>query len=168
MSSGLTHPILKLSGIELGPWHSTALPKGVSMRAWIEADDAGRQFLSRAGEGVVVSVSPVGIAGPDGGYLFHLIALDCDHGPSGVRVRVRAQIATEDPLYAIGCSAFDDGRPMVWSVQWHRHDWVPGHLPIVALDLATDARGRLVELRPADVDAGAPDFVPASWERLQS
>ncbi len=138
------------------------------MKAWIEADDAGRQFLSRAGEGIVVSVSPVGIAGPDGDYLFHLIALDCDHGPNGVRVRVRAQIATEDPLYAIGCSAFDDGYPMVWAVQWHRHDWVPGELPIVSLDLATDAVGRLVELRAADLDQQVPEHMPASWDRLRS
>ena len=138
------------------------------MRAWIEADDAGRQFLSRAGEGIVVSVSPVGIAGPDGDSPFHLIALDCDHGPGGIRVRVRAQVATADALYAIGSAAFESGQPMVWAVQWHRHDWVPAELPITTLDLATDAVGRLVELRPAELHAQVPEQVPASWDRLRS
>ena len=134
------------------------------MRAWIEADEAGRQFLSRAGEGTVVSVSPVGIAGPDGDDVFHMIELDCDQARVGVRVRVRAQVATEHEHFDMARTAFDDGRPRRWVVQWHRHEWVPAELPITSLDLATDAVGRLVEIRPADVDAEAPGHLRATGE----
>ncbi len=138
------------------------------MRAWIEADDSGRQFLSRAGEGAVVSVSPVGVVGPGDVHSFHLVELDCEQAITAVRVRVRAQVATEDPLFDLARAAFTGGQAMVWAIQWHRHEWVPAGLPITSLDLATDAVGRLVELRPADAMNGVPEHVPASWGRLGS
>ena len=138
------------------------------MRAWIEIDDVGSQFLSRAGEGSVISVSPVGLVGPDEVYSFYLVQIDCDQAMTAVRVRVRAQVATEDPLFAIASAAFEEDRAMVWAIQWHRHEWVPAGIPITSLDLATDAVGRLVELRRADSETGVPEHVPASWGRLGS
>ena len=138
------------------------------MRTWIEIDDNGREFLSRTGVGTVVAVSPVGIVGPGDEHTIHLVEIDCEPERGVICLRARAHVCIDDELFGLARSARDSGCAVIWAIQWHRHDWVPGHLPIVALDLATDARGRLVELRPADVDAGAPDFVPASWERLQS
>ena len=48
----------------------------------------------------------------------------------------------------------------VWTVQWHRHDWIPGDLPIGSLNLATDARSILSGLDrvvvPEPVEAEVP------------
>ena len=138
------------------------------MRAWIEVDGAGREFLSRAGEGTVVSVTPVGVVDPGNEHTFYLVEIDCQHDQTAMRVRVRAQVQVQDELLSIARCAFDDGVDVVWAVQWHRHEWVPGHLPIVSLDLSTDAAGRLVELRRSAVQADIPEHVPASWGRLGS
>jgi hypothetical protein len=54
-----------------------------------------------------------------------------------------------------------------WTVQWHRHDWVPDDLPIASLNLATDARAALAGLEPVAVpeplDLAVPDYLPVGW-----
>jgi hypothetical protein len=136
------------------------------MRAWIEVDGESRQFLSRTGKGVVVSVTPVGIVGPGDTHSFHSVEIDCEQESGSLHLRVRAQVATVDALYGEAVMAFEQGNSVVWAIQWHRHEWVPADLPIESLNLASDARGRLVEMHPASSPAQLPDHVPAAWERL--
>ena len=60
-----------------------------------------------------------------------------------------------------------DQEPVVWAIQWHRHDWIPDDLPIGSLDLLTDTRAFVTELRPVGSGlAQAGDYVPTAWGRL--
>ena len=54
-----------------------------------------------------------------------------------------------------------------WTVEWHRLDHIPGNIPIMSLNLATDTHANLIVLERVlstdDVQVEIPDFVPASW-----
>ena len=60
--------------------------------------------------------------------------------------------------------AIRDEESYSFTIEWHRHDYVPADLPIEALDLALDARGVLIELISMRQHATSiPDRVPAAW-----
>ena len=121
------------------------------MQGWVVADVSGRSYLVRAGTGVVTAVVPVGLPAPDGTHARYRVEIDVDR-PKGsaraIRYSVSALVAADDPLCLAAVMASDDGRPMVWAVEWRRHDWVPGHVRITSLDLAREAEARLVSLDP--------------------
>lgn len=140
------------------------------MQAWIEVDDRGRQYLVRTGTGVVTAVAPVGIVGPDGEYEFYRVEIFCDapHGrPGAIRYSAHALVGVGERLWHVAVEALDRVWPVIWTVQWRRHDWIPDDLPIVSLDLATDARGLLVALDrvvlPEPVDDESADLASLEW-----
>lgn len=151
------------------------------MRAWIDIDGSGRQYLTRVGSGLVLSVTPIGDLGPvrplansltdDSLTLeaapFHRIAILID-GASGassaIRFQASAIIATDDPMFATAMEAIRDEESYSFTIEWHRHDYVPVDLPIESLDLAHDARGVLVELVSMREHANSiPDLIPVEW-----
>ncbi len=141
------------------------------MQAWLEADDAGRQYMVRSGTGVVTAVVPVGsdLPAADTAALYRVeIYCDAPHGrPGAIRYSVHPLVSSADPLFAAAQAALDDVWAVEWTVQWHRFDWVPGDLPISSLNLATDAHAALVGLDrvavPEPVDVEIPDYLPVGW-----
>jgi hypothetical protein len=151
------------------------------MRAWIDIDGSGRQYLTRVGSGLVLSVTPVGDLGPvyplsesltdDSVALvaapFHRIAILIDGAASGspaIRFQASALIATDDPMFMTAMEAIRDEESYSFTIEWHRHEFVPANLPIESLDLAHDTRGVLVELVSMRDHAHAiPDLIPAEW-----
>ena len=151
------------------------------MRAWIDIDSSGRQYLTRVGSGLVLSVTPIGDLGPihplgesltdDAPAMtpapFHRIAILID-GAAGsspaIRFQASAIIATDDPMFATAMEAIRDEESYSFTIEWHRHEYVPAELPIESLDLALDTRGFLVELVAMREHANAiPDLIPAEW-----
>jgi hypothetical protein len=132
------------------------------MRAWIDVDDSGRQYLTRVGSGLVLSVTPLGDLGA-----VHRIAILIDGacGPSpAIRFQASAIIATDDPMFAIAMEAIGDEESYSFTIEWHRHEHVPADLPMAALDVARDTRGILVELAPIrEYAQSIPNIVPARW-----
>lgn len=151
------------------------------MRAWIDVDGSGRQYLTRVGTGLVLSVTPIGEGGsvhPLADSLtddsvtiaaapFHRIAILIDGAVGAspaIRFQVSAILATDDPMFATAMQAIRDEESYSFTIEWHRHDYVPADLPIEALDLALDARGVLIELISMRQHATSiPDRVPAAW-----
>ena len=140
------------------------------MQAWLETDDRGRQVLVRSGTGVVTAVVPVGVEDADDSHALYRVEIYCDapHGrPGAIRVSTHPLVSAADPLLAVARQALDDVWAVEWTVQWHRHDWVPDDLPISSLNLATDARAALAGLVPVvvpePIDIGIPDYLPVGW-----
>lgn len=151
------------------------------MRAWIDTDSSGRQYLTRVGSGLVLSVTPIGDLGPVpplAGSLtddslamtmapFHRIAILIDGAAGGspaIRFQASALIATDDPMFVTAMEAIRDEESYSFTIEWHRHEYVPADLPIESLDLTHDARGILVELVSLREHAHAiPDLIPAEW-----
>lgn len=149
------------------------------MRAWIDLDDQGREYLTRVGSGIVLAVTPVGDLGlvtlghddlddsQAGAAQFHRIAILVDAltgGSPAVRFQATAVIPSDSELLEVAHRAMSDEESYSWTIQWHRHDYVPGDLPIESLDLANDARGFLVELSPVrELATTFPDHVPVTW-----
>jgi hypothetical protein len=133
------------------------------MRAWIDIDDFGRQFLTRIGSGVVLSITPVGDLGSvrplsdalTGECLalapapFHRIAILIDGvagSTSAVRFKASAIARTNDPMFQIAMDAIRHEGQCGFTLEWHRHEHLPAELSIESLDLATDAHCILVDL----------------------
>ncbi len=118
------------------------------MKAWVELDDAGRQFLVRQGVGRVTAVAAVD---PEGSAYRVEIACEVPQGWSrSIRYTVQAQIASSHPLLPRAMDAEDTSQRVAWTVTWHRHEGVPAELPITSLDLTTDTVSRLVALEAVD------------------
>lgn len=151
------------------------------MRAWIDVDGSGRQYLTRVGSGLVLSLTPIGEGGavdPLAGSLtdhavtlgaapFHRIAILIDGAVGAspaIRFQASAILATDDPMFAIAMQAIRDEESYGFTIEWHRHDYVPADLPIESLDLALDTRGVLIELISMRQHAASiPDAIPAVW-----
>jgi hypothetical protein len=140
------------------------------MQAWLETDDRGRQFLVRTGTGVVTAVVPLDEADSSGEHSLYRVEIYCDapHGrPGAIRYSAHPLVASGDPLLEVARRALEDVWAVEWTVQWHRHDWIPADLPIASLDLGTDATASLNALErvvlPEPEDLDIPDFLPASW-----
>jgi hypothetical protein len=140
------------------------------MQAWLDTDDRGRQVLVRSGTGVVTAIVPVGVEGPDDTHALYRVEIYCDapHGrPGAIRYSAHPLVSSADPLFRQAQRALDEVWAVEWIIQWHRHDWIPGDLPISSLNLATDARAALCGLDrvavPEPVDVDIPDFLPAGW-----
>ena len=128
------------------------------MHSWLEVDDSGHEFLVRTGTGIVTAVVPLG----DASASLVRVEIQCDAPPGGARAikySVHPLIATGDPLLPAALRALDVTSVVDWTVEWHRHDWIPGDLPIAALNLTTDARARLAGLDPVAL----PDRVTVAW-----
>lgn len=144
------------------------------MQAWVETDGQGRQYLVRTGTGVVTAVVPIGIVDPDDDHAFFRVEVYCDapHGrPGAIRYSVHPIVQGTDPLRAAAAAALDQVWPVIWTVEWHRHDWIPDDLAIDTLNLVTDTRSILVGLDrvvvPELVDADFPDFLPIHWQDVR-
>ncbi len=119
------------------------------MKAWIEHDERGQEILLRTGTGVVTAIAPVGIVAPAGEHTFHRVEIGVDAPPDlarAIRYSVHPIVAAGDPLFGQAMLAWDTSTSVAWTAQWSRHDWIPGDLPVQALNLVTDARCLLVEL----------------------
>ena len=131
------------------------------MHAWVELDERGQQFLVRQGTGTVTAVAA---CGPDGNAYRVEIACDVPPGWSrAIRYTVQAQVADTHPLLPAAMAAEDSGARVAWAVTWHRHEDVPGDLPITSLDLTTDAVSRLTELHV--VEQAVPTSLATSTVR---
>jgi hypothetical protein len=140
------------------------------MQAWTEVDDQGRQYLVRTGTGVITAVVPVGVADVGEAHTLYRTEIYCDapHGrPGAIRYSAHPLVAADSPLLNLARAALSDVWPVFWTIQWHRHEWVPEDLPIASLDLATDARSTLAALDrvllPEPLESIVPDFVPLHW-----
>jgi hypothetical protein len=140
------------------------------MQTWVEVDEQGRQYLVRTGTGVVTAVVPVGIIGADDEHTLYRVEVYCDapHGrPGAIRYTTHPLVEAGDPLRKVAAEALEQVWAVAWTVQWHRHDWIPDDLPIAALNLTTDSRSVLAGLDrvtlPETVDFGTPDFMPLAW-----
>jgi len=133
------------------------------VRAWIDVDDFGRQFLTRAGTGVVLSVTPISDLGSvrplsnastaDSRGLtsapLHRIAILIDGvagSTSAIRFKATAIIATDDPMFATAMNAVRHEEPCGFAIEWHRREDLPAESSIESLDMARDAHCILVEL----------------------
>ena len=141
------------------------------MQAWLDSDQRGRQYLVRTGTGVVTAVVPIGMPDASGEHALFRVEIYCDapHGrPGAIRYSAHPLVAGGDPLLAASRRALEEVWAIEWTIQWHRHDRVPDHLPIASLDLATDATATLTALErvvlPEPEDLDVPDFLPASWD----
>lgn len=142
------------------------------MQAWLETDERGRQYLVRTGTGVVTAVVPIDEPDPSGAHALYRIEIYCDapHGrPGAIRYSAHPLVSSGNPLLEVARRALEDVWAVEWTVEWHRHDWIPEALPIASLDLATDATASLAALErvvlPEPEDLDVPDFLPASWDR---
>ena len=138
------------------------------MQGWVVADISGRTYLVRAGTGVITAVVPVGLADPDGRHAFHRVEIEVDRPlghPRAIRYSTSAQVASADPLCAVAMVMAQEGRRVTWAIEWHRQDWVPGHLLITSLDLARDAQATLVAI---DALAAEPELARSMPEELRS
>jgi hypothetical protein len=133
------------------------------VRAWIDVDEFGRQFLTRVGTGVVLSVIPTGDLGslrPRSNVFtadsltlisvpLHRIVILIDGvagSTSAIRFKASAIIATDDPMFATAMNAIKHEEPCGFAIEWHRHEHLPAESSIESLDLAMDAYCILVEL----------------------
>ena len=137
------------------------------MRAWIDIDGSGRQYLTRDGSGLVLSVTPLDDLGPVSRID---ILVDGACGPSpAIRFQASAIVATDDPMFAIAMEAIRDEESCSFTIEWHRHEHVPADLPIAVLDVARDTRGILVELVPIREHAlYVPSIGPTEWSQEES
>ncbi|MDP1876760.1 MAG: hypothetical protein Q8M17_04270 [Actinomycetota bacterium] len=120
------------------------------MHAWVDADDLGREVLTRTGTGAVTALVPLGVDG------LLRVEISCTPPPGrarAIRYSVHGTVAGADPVAVAAADACATGSRVAWAVRWHRHEGIPGDLPIGALDLATDARAVLVSLAPLPADA---------------
>lgn len=117
------------------------------MQAWLSLDGAGREVLTRSGAGRITAVVAVGDARE--ATLVYRVEIECETRPRPRAVRVSAHglLAADDPLMAVALDAEQQGVDVDWTIEWARHPWVPDHLPISSLDLATDARATVTALR---------------------
>jgi hypothetical protein len=141
------------------------------MQTWVECDGRGRQFIVRTGTGVVTAVVPVGIVSHDAVHTLYRVEIYCDapHGrPGAIRYSAHPLVSAGDPLHSVSLEALEQVWAVMWTVQWHRHDWIPDDVPIGALNLTTDSRSVLVGLDrvtlPETVEYGVPDFVSMNWD----
>jgi hypothetical protein len=136
-----------------------------SMQSWIELDEDRGQVLVRQGVGTVTAVVNLSdSADPAMGLV--RVEMDCPPPPGrprAIRFRVRPVAAADSPLAAAALQAVEAEAMVEWTVRWVRHDWVPTHLPITSLDLATDTVAALtgLVLQPRPQDA-----VDAEWVAL--
>jgi RecA-family ATPase len=141
------------------------------MQGWLQVDERGRQYLVRTGTGVVTAVVPLDEPDASGAHAVYRVEIYCDapHGrPGAIRYSARPLVSSDDPLLEAARRALDEVWAVEWTVEWHRHDWIPDDLPIASLDLSTDATSRLAALDPVLLpepeDVEVPDFLPASWD----
>jgi alkanesulfonate monooxygenase SsuD/methylene tetrahydromethanopterin reductase-like flavin-dependent oxidoreductase (luciferase family) len=134
------------------------------MHSWLEVDDAGRQVLARRGTGIVTAIVPLGDASTAATLVRVEIQCDAPVGsPRAIKYSVHPLLASDDDLLAVAHRALDSASVVEWTVEWHRHDWIPSDLPVSSLNLTSDARARLAGLEPVEV----PDSIlTGSRDRL--
>jgi len=136
------------------------------VRAWIDTDEAGTQFLVRQGTGSVTAVSPLG---PGSAVVVVEIDVDMPTAPRAIRYTIEILVPDTHAALPTAREAERHGAPVGWTVEWHRHEGVPTEIPITSLALATDAIPRLASLELLDIliqDLGGevPDDLSAMIE----
>lgn len=136
------------------------------MRAWIETDEAGTQFLVRQGTGSVTAVAELGA-----GSAVVVVEIDVDvpSAPRAIRYTIEVRVPDTHEALPDAREAERTGAPVAWTVEWHRHEGVPGELPITSLNLTTDALPRLAALELLgiliqDLGGEVPDDLSAMIE----
>ncbi len=119
------------------------------MPSYVTRDPEGREVLVRTGSGRVAAVVPIG--DPEGPTLLHRVEIACDP-PAGraraIRYSTQALLDALDPMVVAAIALQESDTAVRWSIEWHRHAWIPADLPISSLALATDARAILTDLAP--------------------
>lgn len=116
------------------------------MQGWVSLDADGREFLVRTGTGTVTAMvrTPLGL---------HL-EIDCTARAQRPRA-IRYLVAGLWPPGGDADQAILDGAPCSWTIEWHRRDDVPASVPVLSLDLHTDATARVTALARLEVEAAA-------------
>jgi hypothetical protein len=141
------------------------------MQTWVEVDDRGREYVVRAGTGVVTAVVPLGEEAPAGGSFLRVeIYCDAPHGrPGAIRYSAHPLVVSGTPLHRAAVEALTEVWPVAWTVAWHRHDWIPDHLPIASLSLASDAVATLTALDRVVVPEPVADLdLVVPWTDLRA
>ncbi len=135
------------------------------MQSWIEVDARGQDFLVRSGTGIVTAVT----AASEGILRLDLACDPAPGRPRSLRYTAHPTLADDSALAELAGQCEAEAWPVEWTVEWHRLPHIPAHIPIVSLDLKTDATATLVSLQrvltDADIDVEVPDHVPTSWGR---
>lgn len=135
------------------------------MHAWVDEDEHGREVLTRAGTGEVTALVPLGVDG------LLRIEIACTPPPGrarAIRYSVHGTVDQADPVASAAADAFATGSRVAWAVRWHRHEGIPGDLPMASLDLATDARAVVVSLAPLPAAADVLDALAADMRAPRS
>ena len=140
------------------------------MKSWLEVDDLGREYLVRTGTGIVTAVSVLthDLHADNSDFLRVDISCDAPAGRSrAIRYSAHPRVVQNSVVAELARRAEEGQFSVDWTVEWHRLDHIPGNIPIMSLNLATDTHANLIVLERVlstdDVQVEIPDFVPASW-----
>lgn len=140
------------------------------MKSWLEVDDLGREYLVRTGTGIVTAVSDLTRDPHAESSDFLRVDISCDAPagrPRAIRYSAHPRVVRNSVVAELARRAEEGQFSVDWTVEWHRLDHIPGNIPIMSLNLATDTHANLIVLERVlstdDVQVEIPDFVPASW-----
>jgi hypothetical protein len=135
------------------------------MSSWIEVDETGNEYLVRSGSGSVLSLTPVGLVGPQDEHTFYLVKLEVREPspPAALHYRAVGHVRRDDGPFSLLQQAWSEGSLVSWVMRWQRHDWVPRELPVLSLDHVADTRAEVIDIRKCESDIRAPLFVPEQW-----
>jgi hypothetical protein len=135
------------------------------MHSWIESDDVRGEVLVRRGTGVVTALVPL----TDDAQGLHRAEIRCDTPPGrprSVRITVHPNVLATDAAFVAARHSMREGLSVEWTVRWTRHEWVPAHLPMSSLDLATDSSAVLVQVSASPVSDADAAWSDAAHESL--
>jgi len=135
------------------------------MTSWIEVDETGGEYLVRSGSGSVLSLTPVGLVGPNDVHTFYRVELEVRDSllPTALHYRAVGHVQREGHPFSLLQQAWSDGSLVSWMMRWRRHDWVPKELPVLALDHVADTRAEVLDIRVCEGKSLTPLFVPTHW-----
>jgi hypothetical protein len=134
------------------------------MTSWIEVDDKGLEFLVRSGSGSVLSLTPVGLVGPNDVHTFYLVELEVREPspPAALHYRAVGHVRRDEGPFTLLHRAWSEGSLVSWVMRWRRHEWVPNELPLLSLDHVADTRAEVIDIQMLESSTESI-FVPVQW-----
>lgn len=136
------------------------------MRGWIQFDERGRSVLCRAGRGIVTAIVPL-VDEPADVLARARVEIEVERPagrPRSIRLSTAGLVFVDDPAFEAASLAELEGAPVSWSIEWHRHEWIPDAVDISSLNLVSDAEARLVALDRVGIVEEAAAFLAAETQ----